>query len=43
MAPLARIPLDAGGALLIEAPAGIDGPVKAGRVGAAIRELPWGL
>ncbi|WP_406180411.1 CU044_2847 family protein [Streptomyces sp. NBC_01006] len=40
MAPLARIQLDGGGSLLIEAPAGLEGPVKAGRIGEAIHELP---
>ncbi|MFE2147377.1 CU044_2847 family protein [Streptomyces sp. NPDC059456] len=40
MATLARIPLDGGGSLLIEAPAGPEGPVKAGRIGDAVRELP---
>ncbi|MEV0411495.1 CU044_2847 family protein [Streptomyces sp. NPDC050448] len=40
MAPLARIPLDGGGGLLIEAPAGLEGPVKAGRLGDAIHDLP---
>ncbi|MFB6810529.1 CU044_2847 family protein [Streptomyces sp. NPDC056387] len=40
MAPLARIPLDGGGSLLVEAPAGLEGPVKAGRLGEAVHELP---
>ncbi|MFE9775800.1 CU044_2847 family protein [Streptomyces sp. NPDC005931] len=40
MAPLARIPLDGGGFLLVEQPAVGDGPVKAGRVGDAVQELP---
>ncbi|MER7466065.1 CU044_2847 family protein [Streptomyces sp. NPDC097981] len=40
MAPLARIPLDSGGSLLIEAPAGLEGPVKAGRLSEAIHDLP---
>ncbi|MFD4866254.1 CU044_2847 family protein [Streptomyces sp. NPDC058412] len=43
MAPLARIPLDGGGFVLIEAPAAPDGPVKAGRVSDAIRDLPGSL
>ncbi|MGW9069766.1 CU044_2847 family protein [Streptomyces yangpuensis] len=43
MAALARIPLDGGGYVLIEAPAGPDGPVKAGRVSDAIRDLPGSL
>ncbi|MER5204155.1 CU044_2847 family protein [Streptomyces sp. NPDC002825] len=40
MAPLARIPLDGGGYVLVEAPATAEGPVKAGRIGEAIHELP---
>lgn len=40
MAPLARIPLDGGGFLLVEQPTVGDGPVKAGRIGDAVRELP---
>ncbi|TDU73487.1 CU044_2847 family protein [Streptomyces sp. KS 21] len=43
MAALARIPLDGGGYVLIEAPAGSDGPVKAGRVSDAIHALPGSL
>ncbi|MDX3538832.1 CU044_2847 family protein [Streptomyces sp. MB09-01] len=43
MAALARIPLDGGGYVLIEAPARPDGPVKAGRVSDAIRDLPGSL
>ncbi|MFE6868202.1 CU044_2847 family protein [Kitasatospora sp. NPDC057692] len=43
MAGLARIPLEDGGWVLIEAPGGAEGPVKAGRVGEAIRELPTTL
>ncbi|MDF3291870.1 CU044_2847 family protein [Streptomyces silvisoli] len=43
MPSLVRIPLEGGGAILLEevedAP-GFDGPVKAGRVGDAVRELP---
>ncbi|SHI22414.1 CU044_2847 family protein [Streptomyces sp. 3214.6] len=39
--PLTRIPLDGGGSVLVEQPAAAwDGPVKAGRVGDAVRELP---
>ncbi|MGW2044345.1 CU044_2847 family protein [Streptomyces sp. NPDC001858] len=39
--PLTRIPLDGGGSVLVEQPsAAWDGPVKAGRVGDAVRELP---
>ncbi|MFF9220775.1 CU044_2847 family protein [Streptomyces viridosporus] len=43
MAPLARIPLGGGGCLLVEAPAGLEGPVKAGRVSDAIHDLPGSL
>ncbi|BCM71179.1 MULTISPECIES: CU044_2847 family protein [Streptomyces] len=43
MSSLARLPLEGGGAILLEEVEGapqIDGPVKAGRVGDAVRELP---
>ncbi|MGW7611179.1 CU044_2847 family protein [Streptomyces sp. NPDC054766] len=41
MTSLTRIPLDGGGSILVEQPAAAsDGPVKAGRVGDAVRELP---
>ncbi|MEV7122618.1 CU044_2847 family protein [Kitasatospora griseola] len=41
---LARVPLDGGGSILFEAAdSGAAGPVKAGRVGDAIRDLPVGL
>ncbi|MFH0519575.1 CU044_2847 family protein [Streptomyces sp. M41] len=40
MAPLTRIPLEGGGSVLFEAPAPVEGPVKAGRVGDAVREVP---
>ncbi|MGR4882839.1 CU044_2847 family protein [Streptomyces sp. LARHCF249] len=43
MTHLARIPLEGGGSLLVEASAPAQGPVKAGRVGDAIRELPGNL
>lgn len=43
MAPLARIPLGGGGCLLVEAPAALEGPVKAGRVSDAIHDLPGSL
>ncbi|MER6363741.1 CU044_2847 family protein [Kitasatospora sp. NPDC001527] len=43
MAGLARIPLEDGGWVLIEAPGGAEGPVKAGRVGEAVRDLPTTL
>jgi hypothetical protein len=39
--PLIRIPLDGGGCVLVEQPGMPDaGPVKAGRVGDTVRELP---
>ncbi|MDX3800649.1 CU044_2847 family protein [Streptomyces sp. AK04-3B] len=42
--PLARIPLDGGGCILVEQQAGLlAGPVKAGRVGDTVRELPGTL
>jgi hypothetical protein len=40
---LARVPLDGGGSILVEAVDSAAGPVKAGRVGDAIRDLPVGL
>lgn len=43
MPGLARMPLEGGGAILLEAvegPPESDGPVKAGRVGDAVRDLP---
>ncbi|MEY9863580.1 hypothetical protein ABH935_009233 [Catenulispora sp. GAS73] len=40
---LARIELDGGGSILVEAAAGAEGPVKAGRISAAIAELPVSL
>ncbi|MGP8303610.1 CU044_2847 family protein [Streptomyces inhibens] len=43
MAPLARIPLGDGGCILVEAPTALEGPVKAGRVSDAIRDLPGSL
>ncbi|MGW7045142.1 CU044_2847 family protein [Streptomyces avermitilis] len=44
MTHLARIPLANGGSILVEAPAtGTEGPVKAGRLGDAIQELPGNL
>ncbi|MFF7617392.1 CU044_2847 family protein [Streptomyces lavendulae] len=39
----ARIPLDGGGSVLVETTAGIEGPVKAGRIGDAVREVPQTL
>lgn len=35
-----RIPLDGGGCVLVEQQAEWDGPVKAGRIGDSVRELP---
>ena len=43
MASLARIPLDGGGYMLFESSAAFDGPVKAGGLGDAVRELPQTL
>ncbi|MCL8012869.1 CU044_2847 family protein [Streptomyces sp. AS02] len=44
MTALTRIPLDGGGSVLVEQPGLLDGgPVKAGRVGDAVRELPGTL
>lgn len=43
MPSIARMPLEGGGAILFEAVAESDGPVKAGRVTEAIRELPQTL
>ncbi|MGW2371617.1 MULTISPECIES: CU044_2847 family protein [Kitasatospora] len=43
VAALARMPLEGGGCVLIETPARPEGPVKAGRVGDAIQELPESL
>ncbi|MGG2460533.1 CU044_2847 family protein [Streptomyces sp. RGM 3693] len=40
MTGLVRLPLEGGGSILIEAPPGLEGPVKAGRVSEAIHELP---
>jgi Trypsin-co-occurring domain 1 len=40
---LARIPLEGGGSILVEAPAAAEGPVKAGRISSAIQELPRSL
>ncbi|MFD0343623.1 CU044_2847 family protein [Streptomyces sp. NPDC127117] len=37
---LARVPLEGGGSILVEAAEGAAGPVKAGRVGDAVRDLP---
>ncbi|MFF3691637.1 CU044_2847 family protein [Streptomyces sp. NPDC002187] len=43
MRGLARVPLEGGGAILFEAVPEHDGPVKAGRIGEAVRELPRSL
>ncbi|MER5758854.1 CU044_2847 family protein [Streptomyces sp. NPDC002082] len=43
MAPLARIPLEGGGCVLVEAPAAPDGPVKAGRLSDAVRDMSGSL
>ncbi|MEU9880358.1 CU044_2847 family protein [Streptomyces phaeochromogenes] len=43
MRSLVRIPLESGGSVLVEAAELADGPVKAGRVGDAIREMPVSL
>lgn len=42
MTPVTRIPLDGGGFVLVEEPGALHevGPVKAGRIGEAVRELP---
>nr|WSX48435.1 hypothetical protein OG409_05415 [Streptomyces sp. NBC_00974] len=43
MTYLARIPLDAGGSILVEVPDTMDGPMEEGRVGDAIHDLPESL
>ncbi|GAA1408087.1 hypothetical protein GCM10009639_57590 [Kitasatospora putterlickiae] len=43
MAAVARIPLENGGWVLLEAAGTAEGPVKAGRMGEAIRDLPMSL
>ncbi|POX64842.1 hypothetical protein C3492_03635 [Streptomyces sp. Ru62] len=40
MTLLTRIPLEGGGSILVEAPAGLEGPVKAGRAGEFLHEAP---
>ncbi|MGV9963651.1 CU044_2847 family protein [Streptomyces olivaceus] len=40
---LVRVPLEGGGSVLVEADGGAAGPVKAGRLGDAVRELPESL
>ncbi|MER6029904.1 CU044_2847 family protein [Streptomyces sp. NPDC001851] len=43
MVHLARVPLEGGGSILVEASSTADGPVKAGRVEEAVRDLPESL
>ncbi|QTD98685.1 CU044_2847 family protein [Streptomyces cyanogenus] len=43
MTVLTRIPLEGGGSVLVEAPAGPEGPVRAGRVGEFLHEAPQTL
>ncbi|MDT9686484.1 CU044_2847 family protein [Streptomyces sp. TRM76323] len=43
MHSVARIPLEGGGAVLVEAAPEVDGPVKAGRLADSVRELPQTL
>ena len=43
MQSFARVPLEGGGAILFEAAPELGGPVKAGRVAEAVRELPQTL
>ncbi|MFF3085795.1 CU044_2847 family protein [Streptomyces nojiriensis] len=43
MAHLARIPLEGGGCVLIEASPPVAGPVKAGRISDTIHDLPGSL
>ncbi|GGN47194.1 CU044_2847 family protein [Streptomyces fuscichromogenes] len=43
MNQLARMALEGGGCVLIEASSAAYGPVKAGRIGEAIHDLPKGL
>ncbi|MGW3447315.1 CU044_2847 family protein [Streptomyces sp. NPDC001076] len=43
MVHLARIALEGGGSILVEAPATGEGPVKAGRIGDAVHDLPESL
>ncbi|MFJ5924951.1 CU044_2847 family protein [Kitasatospora sp. NPDC092948] len=40
---LARVPLEDGGSILVEAVESAAGPVKAGRIGDAVRDLPTSL
>lgn len=43
MTQVARIPLDGGGAILVETTETDDGPIKAGRIRDAIHDLPTTL
>ncbi|MEV7523531.1 CU044_2847 family protein [Streptomyces sp. NPDC091371] len=43
MTALARIPLAGGGSILVEGPGLPTGPVQAGRIGDAVRQLPGSL
>ncbi|MGW6742447.1 CU044_2847 family protein [Streptomyces sp. NPDC055025] len=43
MQDLARIPLEGGGTILVEASPAVDGPVKAGRFAEAVQDLPASL
>jgi Trypsin-co-occurring domain 1 len=43
VAGLARIALEDGGSILVETAAGFRGPVKAGRLGEAVQEMPASL
>ncbi|MBW5485746.1 CU044_2847 family protein [Streptomyces bambusae] len=40
MTPLARIPLEGGGSILVEGSAALAGPVQAGRIGEAVQNFP---
>ncbi|MEU9155386.1 CU044_2847 family protein [Streptomyces sp. NPDC048417] len=40
---MARIPLEDGGCVLVEASSTVEGPVKAGRVGEVVHDLPGSL
>ncbi|MFF9287087.1 CU044_2847 family protein [Streptomyces griseosporeus] len=43
MTLLTRIPLEGGGSVLVEAAAGAEGPVKAGRLGDFVQDMPGTL
>ena len=43
VAALTRIALDGGGSVLVEAPSALDGPVKAGRLGDTVHDVPQTL